>query len=517
MDHTRGDDVYLADSMLPDTQHGDAALLRDDPSSVINHRDSAVTLPCFSDSVLLDTQCGSFSSQGIQVQVVAGPDSDTKKSDTQPSETASSIKRHFQASKYMHGNNQSLPDTLSVNISLTTKSALDDKIPDTQLSRSTSLWAFKQDTNSQFHLQSTSQPLLSDDNLPATQVSSFLPGKIAERGGLPDSVLSITPVDSIAGGPVDTFTATTVTSTLPDDIPNAQSWFTLQPYSASQATKSVYDQLPETQSPTHHICYANCRDPSNISATQISINSSTDAKIPLNRISCKERKRIIVSPNRPLNVTKAMREWVSRTNWLLDPFREDDECWLHPSPPPARLSSSGVLRPVGTVQKRFAWKDRNGKHSIVLNYGTVVKLVNYKMTKQQQDGFIDKQWHLSHLCGNWTCLNPSHTTIEPGPINISRNSCFSHRSGCHHTPKCLKDKKAALGPDGKLVDHSDQAATGSMVPGLLGDWSGPLLLDDEDFIMDDFEDEESVGPDDMNQPTSSASQSRDGDNNVVDP
>lgn len=256
--------------------------------------------------------------------------------------------------------------------------------------------------------------------------------------------------------------------------------------------------LPDTQGHTDQPTVAVDNGPrAFISASQASFNTPTDAKVPLNKISCRERKRIIVSPNRPPNVTKAMIDWVRKTNWLLDPFREDDDCWLHPSPPPALLSVSGIFRPVGKLQKHFTWKDKDGKHSLVLNYGIVVKLVNYQMTKQQQDGFINKQWHLSHLCGNWTCLNPAHTTVEPGHVNISRNNCFSHRSGCLHTPKCLKDKKVALGADGKLVDHSEQAARGSQESDQWDDWSSPLLVDDNDSMMDDYDDLESIVADDL--------------------
>jgi hypothetical protein len=218
-------------------------------------------------------------------------------------------------------------------------------------------------------------------------------------------------------------------------------------------------------------------------------------KQPFNKVTCRERKRIIVSSNRPPALTKAMCQWIDKTNYLLDPFREDNECWFHPSPPPAHLSMKGILRPCGKLQKRFNWQDRNGKHSIVLNYGIVSKLVNYKMTKQQKDGFINKQWHLSHLCGNWTCLNPAHTTVEPGNINISRNNCFSHRSGCFHNPPCMKDKKVSLGADGKPVDHNASIVS-DMTPNAAGDWDNWSILgfDDGDAstTMGDLKDSASI-------------------------
>jgi len=223
-----------------------------------------------------------------------------------------------------------------------------------------------------------------------------------------------------------------------------------------------------------------------LSPPQLSIR-----KEPLNKATCRERKRIVVSSNRPPCLTKAMCQWVDSTNYLLNPFRDDDECWFHPSPPPAHLSMNGILRPCGKLQKRFNWKGRNGKHSLVLNFGIASKLVNHKMTKQQKDGFINKQWHLSHLCGNWTCLNPTHTTVEPGNVNIGRNNCFSHRSGCLHHPPCMKEKKVALGADGQLVDHMASFASNIRPVNIADweDWSAQGFNDGEDFTMiDDNED-----------------------------
>jgi hypothetical protein len=90
-------------------------------------------------------------------------------------------------------------------------------------------------------------------------------------------------------------------------------------------------------------------------------------------------------------------------------------------------------------------------------------------------------------------LNPAHATVEPGNVNISRNNCFSHRSGCLHNPPCMKDKKVPLGADGKLVDHT--VSISSSV-GLLGaehwdDWSAQAFDDgDDSMLVDDTEDSE---------------------------
>ncbi len=48
------------------------------------------------------------------------------------------------------------------------------------------------------------------------------------------------------------------------------------------------------------------------------------------KLSCRERKRLIVPLNRPVNVTSAMKAWATRTFYSLDPFREDEDCWFHP-------------------------------------------------------------------------------------------------------------------------------------------------------------------------------------------
>jgi hypothetical protein len=224
-------------------------------------------------------------------------------------------------------------------------------------------------------------------------------------------------------------------------------------------------------------------------------SDSFSVKSPLNKLSCRERKRIVVSSNRPPSLTKAMNQWVIKTQHLLDPFREDSDCWFHPTPPAGRPNAAGILRPCGRIQKTFTWHDRNGKHSIVLNYGIVHKLVNYKMNKQQKDGFINKQWHLSHLCGNWTCLNPGHTTVEPGSINIKRNNCFSHRSGCPHDPECKKEKKVPLGPDGKLIDHNASITNDAKARAVVAwdEWSIQSFNDgEESMFMDYAEDSDSM-------------------------
>ncbi|TGO41708.1 hypothetical protein BHYA_0017g00170 [Botrytis hyacinthi] len=207
----------------------------------------------------------------------------------------------------------------------------------------------------------------------------------------------------------------------------------------------------------------------------VHLANKPDQNPPGNKLECRERKRIIVSSTRrPSHVKKSMQIWLESTNRLLDPFREDGECWFHPAPPPPRITPIGTWRACGNIQKAFSWQDHNGKHSLVLNFGIASKILFHAMTKRQKDGFINKKWHLSHLCGNWTCLNPNHTTVEPGNVNISRNSCFSHRGGCSHEPKCMKEKKANLSAKGIPIYHNNetmQDADAHPSSGEVQDWS----------------------------------------------
>ncbi|ESZ94503.1 hypothetical protein SBOR_5116 [Sclerotinia borealis F-4128] len=218
-----------------------------------------------------------------------------------------------------------------------------------------------------------------------------------------------------------------------------------------------------------------------VQATPHLVNASN--KTPLrNQLTCRERKCIIVSSiRRPPHIKKAMQLWLEATNRLLDPFREDNECWFHPAPPPPRMTSIGTLRPYGKIRKSFYWQDLNGKHSIVLNFGIVSKILFHTISKLQKDGFINKKWHLSHLCGNWTCLNPNHTTVEPGNDNISRNNCFSHRGGCLHNPNCMKEKKVNLGANGIPI-YQDT--------GMVQDINNAVEKEIEDWSMQNFDDDD---------------------------
>lgn len=178
-------------------------------------------------------------------------------------------------------------------------------------------------------------------------------------------------------------------------------------------------------------------------------------------LSCIERKRLLLS-TRPSKLLRALQAWITDIFDLLDPFRDDDACWMHPLPQPPHRLKSGSLRPRGAIEKRFLWSDARGAHGVTLNFGIAVKIVGRGLSREQRDGWLTRGWHLSHLCGNWTCVNPRHATVEPGKVNVGRNACFGHRSGCAHEPRCMKDRKMALGVDGRVVDVGEGWVVGGV-------------------------------------------------------
>ena len=195
---------------------------------------------------------------------------------------------------------------------------------------------------------------------------------------------------------------------------------------------------------------------------------------PKGTVSVEDRKRYFIEKS-TAQMVEAMKRVIDYTYMKLDPLRSNGECWLHPKPPLAN-SQTGRLR--GSIHHNFKWKDHNSlhSHSLSVNFGIVALLVESFLTAEQKEGFIQKAWHLSHLCGNWTCLNWRHFTVEDGSINIQRNACFMHRNGCVHNPPCMKQLKRRLSfatsppsevsqprevpaaPEGKIAQKGDKSS-----------------------------------------------------------
>ncbi|KAE9990060.1 hypothetical protein EG327_001912 [Venturia inaequalis] len=55
-----------------------------------------------------------------------------------------------------------------------------------------------------------------------------------------------------------------------------------------------------------------------------------------------------------------------------------------------------------------------------MNFGIARLLELGKLSNEEKRGIIDEGWELSHLCGNWRCMNQDHFAVEPKTINLQR-------------------------------------------------------------------------------------------------
>lgn len=163
-------------------------------------------------------------------------------------------------------------------------------------------------------------------------------------------------------------------------------------------------------------------------------------------MAIEERKTALID-----NPTDAMRHKTTyafnKVFKLLNESRKEDDCWLHPSPPRPRNGGRGR----GVISICFDWGKSPYRHMLYVNFGILALLQGPGLTDDQKQGFINHAWQLSHVCGNWTCCNPKHHTVEPLLDNISRNFCFGSSAPCTHSPVCLKEKKVALAASGQPI------------------------------------------------------------------
>ncbi|CAD6575323.1 MAG: hypothetical protein ASARMPREDX12_007223 [Alectoria sarmentosa] len=150
-----------------------------------------------------------------------------------------------------------------------------------------------------------------------------------------------------------------------------------------------------------------------------------------------ERKHFFIY-NPTDGMKAAAKNFFSDIYQLLDMSGSIDDCRLHPTPPQFNGKAAG------TISFGFNWGDDCGSHRLSVNWGIIALVVCQQLTHAQMDGFINRSWQLSHLCGNWTCCNWRHFTVESGPVNCSRNGCFNSPGKCTHNPPCMKEKKRQL-------------------------------------------------------------------------
>jgi hypothetical protein len=152
-------------------------------------------------------------------------------------------------------------------------------------------------------------------------------------------------------------------------------------------------------------------------------------------LTLKERKEIVLfhtppqiqqnllkQTDRILNATISRRDCVSSIGKY--------KCWLYRGCPSQR---NGRIVVKAYYFPRSTW---------ALQYGIAVLRFRFKkdvLTEAQKQGIIHEGWHLSHLCGNWRCLNSRHFTVEPADVNLSRNGCFNDRNCQTHSWKGSSD------------------------------------------------------------------------------
>ena len=155
-------------------------------------------------------------------------------------------------------------------------------------------------------------------------------------------------------------------------------------------------------------------------------------------------------------VSTQFHELKRRLDLYLDALskdRDDNSCWLYSGP---RLPKP----PNRTIRIVVTFRHQAKQYKVDLNIGFISLLLEGVMTEEQKEGIIEHEWHASHLCGNWTCLNWRHIQPEGGLININRNSCFAQvDKPCEHSPPCLKHLKVdrdVLRPVSSQVPASSQ-------------------------------------------------------------
>ena len=151
-------------------------------------------------------------------------------------------------------------------------------------------------------------------------------------------------------------------------------------------------------------------------------------------------------------IKEKMKKYIHDVYRLFDRMHSDGDCWLHPSPP---ALSNG--RPMGRIQCVFVWTDSSGSHRLTVNVGLVALIVEGQLAEEQMRGYVNESWHLSHLCGNWTCCNWRHMTVECGRINVSRNQCFRSAGHCSHQPPCMKHRKRRFPVTVDISNHIKSA------------------------------------------------------------
>jgi hypothetical protein len=183
-------------------------------------------------------------------------------------------------------------------------------------------------------------------------------------------------------------------------------------------------------------------------------------KIELQKpLTLEERKDIVLSfdfPRIQKSLLKQMNKLLEQTISISD--RNDPiqnrKCWIFPREP------RSVTRRI-VVRAHF-----HTKHKWDLQFGLAALRLYGKrdrLTHQQKEGLKSRPpWELSHLCGNWRCLNSDHFTVEHRDINASRNKCFRRKECAGHfdpdvdyIPPCMIHHHIYKSENSRVLDEPE--------------------------------------------------------------
>lgn len=160
----------------------------------------------------------------------------------------------------------------------------------------------------------------------------------------------------------------------------------------------------------------------------VDFKEDLDSDKPLN---LEERKRLFYYTHwRQRRL--ALEHLLERYHADLQGSRSQSNCWLYKGPLLPKP-------PIHTIRRGVVFKHNGRVQKLDINIVIISMLLEGLLTNEHKEGIIHNGWQASHLCGNWTCLNPRHIYPELGSINRSRNSCYRDKEGpCIHQPPCMK-------------------------------------------------------------------------------
>lgn len=158
-------------------------------------------------------------------------------------------------------------------------------------------------------------------------------------------------------------------------------------------------------------------------------------KINDGQMSTTDRKRAFVY-DPTLELVLSMEQYIEKTYSMFHTDLDEDDCWLHPSPPSPHQNRGNE----GYIQHQFRWTDGDIDYVLNVNFGIVLLLVQNRLTDEQKQGYVTQGWRVNRICGNWTCCNWHHFAMETMEMLASRRRCFGSSDPCRHSPPCLRDK-----------------------------------------------------------------------------